>query len=61
MNVMKVVVLNIYVTFLTFYVNRKTFCSCDSFKSYIGYTDFTGDIQHDEIQYILFLRCGLID
>ena len=50
---MKVVVLNIYVTaiiFLTLYVNKKTFCSCDSFKSYVSYTGFTGDIQHDEIQ-----------
>ena len=50
---MKAVVLNIYVIaiiFLTLYVNKKTFCLYDSFKSYIGYTGFTGDIQHDEIQ-----------
>ena len=50
---MKAVVLNIYVIviiFLTLYVNKKTFCLCDSFKSYIGYTGFTGDIKHDKIQ-----------
>ena len=39
--VMRTVVLNFYIiviVFLNLYVNKKTFYSCDSFKSYIGYT-----------------------
>ena len=50
---MRAVVLNFYVIiiiFLTLYVNKKTFCSCDSFKSYVGYTGYPGNIQNDEIQ-----------
>ena len=57
---MKVVVLNFYmiiIVFLTLYVNKKTFCSSDSFKSYIdsfksyiGYTGYPANIQNDEIQ-----------
>ena len=50
---MRAVVLNFYmiiIIFLTLYVNKKTFCSCDSFKSYIGYTVYPGNMQNDEIQ-----------
>ena len=51
--IMKVVVLNFYmiiIVFLILYVNKKTFCSSDSFKSYIGYTGYPANIQNDEIQ-----------
>ena len=51
--VMRAVVLNFYmivIIFLNLYVNKKTFCSCDSFISYIGYTSYPGNIQNDEIQ-----------
>ena len=60
----KAVVLNFYmiiIIFLTLYINKKTFCSCDSFKSYIGYTVYPGNIQNDEIQDNFVMSSGLAD
>ena len=45
---MRTVVLNFYIIviiFLIFYVNKKTFCSCDSFKRYIGYMGYLGNFK----------------
>ena len=50
---MWMVVLNFYmiiIIFLTLYVNKKTFCSCNFFKGYISYIFYRRNTQNDEIQ-----------
>ena len=50
---MRVVVLNFYmivIIFLILYINKKTFCSFDSFKIYIGFNCYPSNMQNDEIQ-----------